>query len=313
MNFTSVKQPFILLVLFLFMGAMPSMAQEHLKVGETKTLYYPSSITSKALAGRPSCWSTWNEAVSVTSYTYAYVTIKANAVTNSSYALIRVDYYYDQLFGNYMYRYTGFYDYRIYVDPTALTGISISPANLTLEVGETAKLTTKISPSNATNQNVTWSSSNKSVASISSEGIVNGLKIGTATITVTTADGGKTGSCTVTIKAAPVSPTSVSIPKSLSLIEGFESSLSPVLAPSDAQTTYKWTSSDTSIATVSAFGKITAKAAGTVNITVFTGNGLSAICELTVKKSPVNIDRSKISAITKNIQSLVQRTVQRIQ
>jgi uncharacterized protein YjdB len=80
-----------------------------------------------------------------------------------------------------------------------VTGVSL-PATLTLAVGGgTSTLTATIIPSNATNTNVSWSSATPAVATVSSTGIVTPLTVGTTAITVTTADGNKTASCTVTI------------------------------------------------------------------------------------------------------------------
>lgn len=82
----------------------------------------------------------------------------------------------------------------------AVTGVDI-PSTASVDVGDTTTLTATISPSNATNQNVTWSSNNTSVATVSSSGVVTGVSAGTAVITVTTADGGYTDTCTVTVSA----------------------------------------------------------------------------------------------------------------
>jgi len=84
----------------------------------------------------------------------------------------------------------------------AVTNVSISPAAVSVAAGTTAQLTATITPSNATNQNVTWGTSNSSVATVSSTGLVTGVAAGTATITVTTQDGGKTATRTVTVTAS---------------------------------------------------------------------------------------------------------------
>ena len=65
-------------------------------------------------------------------------------------------------------------------------------------MGETVTLTAAVLPGDATNRNVTWSSSNNAVASVTN-GVVTAVGKGTATITVTTVDGGKTATCTVTV------------------------------------------------------------------------------------------------------------------
>lgn len=86
--------------------------------------------------------------------------------------------------------------------PVAVTGVSVTPASVSVKAGLTAQLTATISPSNASNQSVTWSSSNTAVATVSATGLVTGIAAGTATITVKTADGGKTASCAVSVTPA---------------------------------------------------------------------------------------------------------------
>jgi len=87
--------------------------------------------------------------------------------------------------------------------PVSVTGVTVSPTSATVNVSATQQLTATISPANATNQTVTWSSSNTSVATVNSTGLVTGAGGGTATITVTTADGGKTATSTITVPPPP--------------------------------------------------------------------------------------------------------------
>ena len=81
-------------------------------------------------------------------------------------------------------------------------------------VGDSETLTATITPENATNQKVTWKSSNEAVATVDAAGKVTAVKAGEATITVTTDDGGKTATCKVTVKAATVAVTGVTLNKS---------------------------------------------------------------------------------------------------
>ena len=95
-------------------------------------------------------------------------------------------------------------------DAISVTGVSLNQNNLTSYVDNVASLAATISPSNATNQNVTWSSSNPSVATVS-EGVISALSVGTTTITVTTEDGNYTATCAVTIEESEaLSETTVS-------------------------------------------------------------------------------------------------------
>ena len=87
----------------------------------------------------------------------------------------------------------------------AVTGVGISQRNLQMEIGETQTLTITVLPANATDKSVSWKSSNSSVATVSSSGEVTAKSAGSATITVTTKDGGKTATCSVeVVEDAPV-------------------------------------------------------------------------------------------------------------
>ena len=167
---------------------------------------------------------------------------------------------------------------------TKPSGISLNKSSLTVEQGKTASLTATVSPSTADNKTVTWKSSNANVASVSN-GVVKGIGVGTATVTATTVNGLK-ASCTITVKAPVVLPTSIALDRSaFSLTVGSTSILDATVYPANAANkSVTWTSSNTSVATVSA-GKVTAKSAGTAVITAKTFNGKTATCKVTVKNS----------------------------
>ena len=81
-----------------------------------------------------------------------------------------------------------------------VTGVEVNPWAVTLSVRGTSKLSYTIRPADATNQNVKWESESPSVATVDSEGNVQGVAAGTAKICVTTEDGGFKSYCTVTVK-----------------------------------------------------------------------------------------------------------------
>ena len=161
----------------------------------------------------------------------------------------------------------------------AVTSVSLDKTSLTLEVGESYTLVVTVSPSNATDKSITWSSTNSSVASVSG-GKVTAKSEGTTTITAE-AHNGKTATCTVTVNEPTqevIEVTSVSLNKtSLTLEIGESETLTATVSPSNAtDKSVTWTSSAQSVATV-ANGKITAIGSGTATITATTSNGKTAI------------------------------------
>lgn len=114
------------------------------------------------------------------------------------------------------------------VDYVPVESVSLDKTSLGLTEGETAQLTATVEPEDASNKNVTWESSNTNVATVNN-GEVTAVSAGTATITVTTADGGKTDTCTVTVREeAPDRPVNLPDTHSIDLIvsDGGEAKLS---------------------------------------------------------------------------------------
>ena len=170
-----------------------------------------------------------------------------------------------------------------------VNGITLSSSNTTMQTGTTKQLTPTVKPLNATNKDVTWSSSDTSVATVNSNGKVTAKKAGTATITVTTKDGGFKVTCKVTVKD-PVAVSSVKLSQeALTLTVGGSKTITATVLPNDAANkNVTWSSSDTSVATVSN-GKITAKKVGTATIIVTTVDGKeTAKCVVTVNEAPAS-------------------------
>ena len=88
------------------------------------------------------------------------------------------------------------------LSPVAVTGVSVIPTTASTTVGATTSLMATVAPTNATNQNVTWSSNTPGVATVNATGLVTGIAAGTATITVTTQDGAKTATSAITVTPA---------------------------------------------------------------------------------------------------------------
>ncbi len=93
------------------------------------------------------------------------------------------------------------------VTPVAVTGVVVSPTSVSLKVGATKTLAENVSPANASDQSVTWTSDDTSVATVDSNGVVMAVATGSAIITVTTVDGGFKASSKITVKATGGSAT----------------------------------------------------------------------------------------------------------
>ena len=188
-----------------------------------------------------------------------------------------------------------------------VTGISISRSTLALTVGATSTLTATVAPSNASDKSYSWSSSNSAVATVNSSGLVTAKANGTATITATTTDGGKKASCAVTV-TTPASGVSVA-PTTATIIKGQTQQLTATVAPSSASNkSVSWSSSNNSVATVSSTGLVTAKAAGTADITVTTADGnYKAVCKVTVRVlvTGVSLSETDISLIKGSTEQLL--------
>jgi len=146
-------------------------------------------------------------------------------------------------------------------------------------------LTASVIPSDASNTAVTWSSSNASVVSVSNTGEVTSISKGTATITVTANDGnGASATCEVEVKQFV---TSIILDKNkLDMIIGEESTLSvaSILPENANDKTYSWTTSDNSVASVDANGKVIAKSVGkaTIKAVANDGSGSGGTCSVVV-------------------------------
>ena len=163
------------------------------------------------------------------------------------------------------------------------TSISLNKTSATLYLDQTVQLTATVSPSNATDKSVVWSSSNNSIATVSSTGLVTAIATGNATITATTVDGSDlSATCEITVKAYV---TSLALDQSeVTILEGDTITLTPTILPSYAtnQNIY-WSSNNTSIATVSN-GIVVGRSGGETTITARTADGtnLYAYCQVTV-------------------------------
>ena len=163
-----------------------------------------------------------------------------------------------------------------------VTGVKLNKSETSLLVGGNETLTATVLPEDATNQNVTWKSDKPEIATVDANGKVTGVAAGEATITVTTEDGGKTATCKVTVKPNLVSEITLA---ALAIYVGESKAITATVKPDDATNkALTWTSSDETVATVDATGKVTGKKIGTATITATAqdGSGVSGSCTVTV-------------------------------
>jgi uncharacterized protein YjdB len=178
--------------------------------------------------------------------------------------------------------------YAITGDDMSVTGIqSITNGDSAIFLGKTLQLYANVLPANATNQDVTWSSSNTSVATIDADGLVTGLAVGSTTITATTEDGGYTATTTITV-AEPVPVEGVTVaatagnvakkgdtqanPYSLTLNTGIALTAS-VLPETATERDVTWSVSDEKVLAVNKYGKVYAVGSGSAYVTVTTVDG----------------------------------------
>lgn len=165
----------------------------------------------------------------------------------------------------------------IHVNEVVISG------NSEVNVGKTIKLSVKVLPDDASNKDVTWSSSNEKIATVDNNGNVKGIKAGKVTITVKSVDGSKSAKKEITVKATssetPSKPTNipvtdVKITGNTKVNVGSSIELKAVITPSNATNkNVTWESSDNKIAKVDSNGKVTGVSDGDVTITVTTKDG----------------------------------------
>ena len=162
-----------------------------------------------------------------------------------------------------------------------VTSVTLNKTSLTLTEQEPFQLSATVSPDNATDKTVTWSSSNTAIATVSQDGLVSAIAVGSTTITATA--GEKKATCTVTVSRKVVPATSITLDYvNIEMAKGKMVTLHATVLPEDAtDKAVTWKSSNTTVATVSNNGNVTAIKAGSATITASIG-GLSASCVVKV-------------------------------
>ena len=195
-----------------------------------------------------------------------------------------------------------------------VTKVTLNKTSASLIKGKTLTLTATVTPTNATNKNVTWKSSNSKVAKVDEKsGVVTAVAAGTAIITATAVDGSKvTATCKITVTNPVVKVTKVTLNKTTaSVVKGKTLTLTATVTPTNATNkNVTWKSSNTKIATVDGNGKVTAVAAGTATITCTAkaDKSKSATCKITVTNPAVKVTKLRMNKTSVDL--LKGKTVQ---
>lgn len=191
-------------------------------------------------------------------------------------------------------------------DPAKVTKITLNKTTATIKsASEKVSLSATITPSNAKNKEVIWTSSDNSLATVSQDGVVTGLKDGKVTITATSKSNDKVSAkCTITITGLDkIMVTRITLNNSSISLNAntLSMTLTAKITPNDAtDRSIYWISSNTSVAIVNEKGVVTAIADGTAKITAYSPDGVEAECSVTVsgvtktKVTGVSLDTTKI-------------------
>gem|GEM_PF-1078620 len=192
-----------------------------------------------------------------------------------------------------------------------VTGVKLDSHEEELFIGDEWELNAVVSPKNATNQAVKWTSSEKSVASVDKEGRVKALKEGITIITCTTVDGGYVDYCAVKVSKNIVESEELRIdPANCQIGVGKTMKLSFVITPEDTtDKKVKWKSSNTKIVTVDQKGRIKGIKPGNAVITCTAqdGGGAEGTCEVEVCQmvTEITLDNSYLSMVVGDVATIV--------
>lgn len=201
-----------------------------------------------------------------------------------------------------------------FTDPNtvAVTAIDVSPRTSSVEEKKTRQLTATITPDDATDKSVTWTSDTPATATVNASGLVTAVSAGTAKIIVKSNDGGFEATCNLTVTPEVIKATSVTVAPTTASIEATKTTqlTATVLPAGTTDKSVTWTSSDATKATVSAAGLVTGVATGTATITATTkdGSGKFAACAVTV--TPLIVKATGVTMAPKTASVEVSKTQQ---
>ena len=183
----------------------------------------------------------------------------------------------------------------------AVESVTLNQSSLELVAGKEATLTATVKPESATDKTVTWTSDKPEIAAVEG-GTVTAKAEGTATITVTTVDGGKTATCKVTVTPKTVPVSSIQVQGAASIYVGDTAKLTATITPDGASNkAVTWDSQNKDIATVDQQGNVKALKAGTATITATAqdGSGISGSFVVTVQQADTTALKAKVTEAQK--------------
>lgn len=195
---------------------------------------------------------------------------------------------------------------EVTVNPIRVDGVSLSAISLVIEVSEDATLVANITPENATNKKVVWSSEDKTIATVSGDGVVSGVSAGKTVVTATTEDGGFYTTCEVEVNNIMVKNIFLGY-SSLSILPTEIRQITAEITPSNAfNKKLIWSSSNPEVATVSEDGLVEAIEEGIATITVESEDGgANATCDVYVEDITSFISLSFIAYSIANINGFI--------
>lgn len=192
-----------------------------------------------------------------------------------------------------------FYTYTVYVKEIPVQKIEISAASKKVKEGETLKLSAVVTPENASNKEITWSSRNEEIATVSADGTVTGVKAGTVVIKAAAKDGsGVTDGIEIMVEPILVESIQVNA-ESTAIKEGETTKVSATVLPENASNPKViWSSESPATATVEQDGTVTGVKAGKAVIKATASDGSAVFGSVEITVNGVAVEKIEVSAAT---------------
>ena len=261
-----------------------------LKLVRTKTYQLKATLSPSKAADRSVIWLSSNPEVAAASASGKVTAMKAGTAVITAMA------------SNGMYR-----TCVVTVSPLAVSSVKLNKRSASLSLGGSVQLSAKVSPANADDAAVIWSSSNPAAVTVDENGLATAVGGGKATITARTANG-KKSTCTISVKGISIKLNKRSASLSLGGSVQLKATISQT---SEAYSKIVWTSSNPNAVTVDENGFVTAVGGGSATITAQSYTGNKATCKVTVKSISIKLNKRSASLSlggTMQLQATISQT-----